>query len=94
MDTLTKRGFWGPDDLKQLQGNHIIVGTKQLRKRLDSGGVCWVFLARNADPAITAPLEDLCRRKCVPCSWVCSMAELGRACGIEVGTAAAATVAD
>lgn len=94
MDTLIKRGSLGPDDLKQLQMNHIIVGTKQLRKRLNSGGVCRVYLARNADPAITAPLEDLCRQKGVACSWVCSMADLGRACGIEVGAAAAATVAD
>ena len=84
----------GIDSLKELKDNHFIVGTKQLRKRLDRGGVLRVYLALDADPAITAPLEALCRQKGVDCSWVKRMLDLGRACGIEVGAAAAAVVAD
>lgn len=83
----------GFDDLKELEISHIIVGTKQLHKQLNRGGVCRVYLARNADPAITAPLEALCAKTGVEVLWVCSMQDLGRACGIDVGAAAAATVA-
>lgn len=94
MDTLIKRGSSGIDGLKELEMSHIIVGTKQLRKRLDRGGVRRVYLARNADPAITAPLEAQCIQLGVEVTWVRSMQDLGRACGIEVGAAAAATVAE
>lgn len=90
MDTLIKWDSTGTDDLKELQSNHIIVGTKQLRKALNRSGVRRVYLAQDADPAITAPLEDLCIRNGVPCSWVRRMLDLGRACGIDVGAAAAA----
>lgn len=94
MDTLNIRGSVGADGLPEPETDHIIVGTKQLRKALARGGVRRVFLARDADPAITAPLENLCVQKGVPCSWVRRMTDLGRACGIDVGAAAAATVAE
>ena len=71
----------------------LIVGAKQLRKALRAGTARQVFLAENADPAITEPLAALCQESCVAVSWVGSMNELGNACGIEVGTAAAAIVA-
>ena len=70
----------------------IVVGAKQLRKALLSGRARCVFLAENADPAVTEPLEELSRIKQVPITWVASMADLGRACGIDVGAAAAAAV--
>ena len=69
-----------------------VAGTKQLRKALAAGTVRRVYLAKNADPAITEPLAQLCREKAVPCAWVRTMAELGAACGIQVGAAAAATI--
>ena len=70
----------------------LIVGSKQLRKALENGRAKQVYLAENADPAITAPIEELCQKNCVSCVWVRSMQDLGRACGIEVGAAAAAAV--
>ena len=51
-----------------------------------------MFIWQNADPAITEQLYELCRSSAVAVSWVASMADLGRACGIEVGAAAAAVV--
>lgn len=68
----------------------IIVGAKQLRKAVNAGRARYVFLAENADPAITGPIEQLCQQQGVGVAWVPSMAELGRSCGIEVGAAAAA----
>lgn len=76
-------------------GDHsFIVGARQLRKALARRSVDRVFLARDADPAITAPLEELSRQQGVACVWVDKMSDLGRACGIEVDAAAAATVAN
>ena len=73
-------------------GKRIVVGTKQLKKAVLNGRVDCVFLAENADPIVTQPLEVLCESKNIPIRWVCSMADLGRACGIEVGAAAAAVL--
>lgn len=70
----------------------IVVGAKQLKKAILSGAARQVYLADNADPAITEPLEQLCLQNKIPYAHVRSMAELGRACRIEVGAAAAAVV--
>ena len=78
--------------LPDLTRNKVVVGTKQLKKALVSGRAKCVFLAENADPAITEPLEALCISGNIQLNWVGSMADLGRACGIEVGAAAAAVV--
>ena len=77
---------------KEIAGFSMVVGAKQLRKSLNSGRAQKVFLAKNADPAITEPLAQLCRQKKVPFIWVRSMTELGQVCGIEVGAAAAAAI--
>ena len=79
-------------DLPDLRDQKVVGGAKQLRKAMNSGRAQQVFLAENADPAITDLLADLCRQQQVDCSWVATMADLGRACGIEVGAAAAAVI--
>ena len=76
-------------DLKDCK---IVVGSKQLRKALNAGRAEYVFLAENADPALIEPIEELCGKLHIQITWVRSMAELGRACGIEVGAAAAAVI--
>ena len=75
-----------------LRREKVIVGAKQLRKALQSNRAQRVFLAENADPAIPEPIEALCSGDNIQIYWVSSMADLGRACGIEVGAAAAAVV--
>lgn len=79
-------------ELAGLPRRRTVVGAKQLRKALTSGRARQVFLARNADPTITEPLEALCLQNHVDYIWVRNMTDLGKACGIEVGAAAAATV--
>ena len=79
-------------DLLDLRSEKVVVGAKQLRKAMDSGRAKQVFLAENADPAITEPISEKCRNLSIRYSWVRTMAELGQACGIEVGAAAAAVV--
>ena len=68
------------------------MGAKQIRKALQAGRAQQVFLARNADPAITEPIVAFCKQHQVAYAWVSSMTDLGQVCGIEVGAAAAATV--
>jgi len=75
-----------------LRNYKVVVGTKQLRKALENGRAKCVWLAENADPAITEPLEALCLRCNVAYIWVPSKQDLGKSCGIEVGAAAAAAV--
>ena len=77
---------------KAISGKRVVAGAKQLRKALNSGVVCRVFLAEDADPAITEPIMVLCQRHTVEFAWVKSMTDLGKACGIDVGAAAAAAV--
>ena len=79
-------------NLPELTKCKTVVGAKQLRKALSNGTARAVFLAQNADPALTEPIEEMCLRSSVDCTWVPSMTDLGKACGIEVGAAAAAIV--
>lgn len=82
----------GEQALSRLSQSRVVAGAKQLRKAVLSGMAQEVFLAQNADPAITEPIEVLCKQHMVTCTWVRSMSDLGKACGIEVGAAAAAAV--
>ena len=75
-----------PDELKN---GKKVVGTKQLTKALRRGDVSEVYLAEDADPLLTSPVNFLAGELDIPVHWVPRMAELGKACGISVGTAAA-----
>ena len=79
-------------EMPDLAGKKIVVGTKQLKKAVAAGRARYVFLAENADPAVTDALAQLCRLNHIQFTWVRTMAELGSACGIEVGAAAAAII--
>ena len=78
--------------LAEFDRRRVVVGSKQLRKALEQGRATFVVLARDADPAITEPIEAICRRQHVRCAWIRSKKELGRLCGIDVAAAAAAAV--
>ena len=92
MDTMNDRKIPKCGALPDLTRQRVVVGSKQLKKALAKGSARYVYLAENADPAITEPLEALCRQNSIHFAWVRSMDDLGRACGIEVGAAAAAVV--
>lgn len=92
MDTKKERKMAVGKALAELAGKKTVVGAKQLRKALNSGLAKKVYLAQNADPALTEPIEALCQLKSVEYAWVKSMTDLGHACGIEVGAAAAAAL--
>jgi large subunit ribosomal protein L7A len=70
------------------------IGAKQTQKALEKGVVAVLFVARDADSHVTRPLADLGQSKGAEVIWVDSMITLGKACGIEVGAAAAAAVTE
>ena len=80
------------DIMAEKRRNTLVVGAKQIRKGLKAGRILRVYLAQNADPAITRPIMAACEKERIECIWVKSMTDLGSACGIEVGAATAAVV--
>lgn len=92
MDIISDKPMVFEEVKTEMFGKKILVGAKQLRKALSSGVASRVYLANDADPAITEPIMTLCQLHSVGFAWVRSMTDLGRACGIEVGAAAAAAV--
>ena len=92
MDMKKKHKIPDQGDLPDLSRQKLAVGAKQLRKAVRAGTVRCVYLAENADPALTQPLVELCADNQIQITWVASMETLGSACGIEVGAAAAAVL--
>ena len=79
--------------LTELSQGAKVVGVKQTRRALQDGRAARVFLAEDADPRVTGPVEELCREKDIPVERVSQMKELGSACGIAVPSAVAALLA-
>jgi len=77
---------------KVKQAGNISIGTKQTTKLVELGKAQEVFVAKDADPRITAKILSLCKKMGVQVTYVDSMKQLGKACGIEVGAAIAAVV--
>ena len=77
---------------KELSGAPLRIGTKQTTKAVEKGIAAKVFVAKDADPKITAKVIALANKMGVEIVYVDSMKHLGKACGIEVGAAMAAIV--
>ena len=69
-----------------------VVGLKQVRRALHQHTARRVYLACDADPRLTEPVEALCQAAGIAVVTDYTMAQLGRACSIAVGTAAAAAL--
>ena len=76
--------------LLEIRHKPKVVGVKQTKRALCDGKAVLVYLANDADPRVTGPIETLCSEKSVPVERVANMKELGSACGIAVGSAVAA----
>ena len=75
-----------------LTNREKVVGLKQTRRAVESGRASCVWLGTDADPAMAGPLRERCRREHITVVETMTMAQLGRQCGIAVGTAACATL--
>ena len=78
--------------LRDWNGQPKVVGVKQSRRAIREGRALQVFLATNADPALTGPLAELCAAAGVPVEQAATMEELGKAAGIQVGAAVVAVL--
>ena len=67
-----------------------VVGVKQSRKAIRDGRVRRVFLASDADPALTEPIAAECAAAGIPVETGRPMVQLGQACGIAVGASVVA----
>lgn len=77
---------------KVKQAAKVIIGTKHASKIVEQGKAVEVFVARDADPRITHKVIALCDKMGVTITYVDSMKQLGKACGIDVKAAVAAIV--
>ncbi|WP_075980310.1 50S ribosomal protein L7ae-like protein [Bacillus massilinigeriensis] len=75
---------------KVSQARKIIVGTKQTAKALKQGIVKEILIATDAEPRVTANVISIAKEQNVPITYVDSMKRLGKACNIDVKTAAVA----
>lgn len=66
------------------------VGAKQTLKAVEGGRARIVFLARDAEERVLAPIVRQAQQHGIEIVYVESMVQLGRICGIEVGAASAA----
>ena len=76
--------------LEKLKTANKVVGIKQLKRALKDRTAQTVFLAEDADPRLMEPLRAACEQAQVELVLVPTMQELGKACSIAVGAAAAA----
>ncbi|MCI2057199.1 MAG: ribosomal L7Ae/L30e/S12e/Gadd45 family protein [Oscillibacter sp.] len=76
--------------LTELASSNKVVGVKQSRKAVRDGRAVKLFLAQDADPAITQPLIAECTQRGIPVDCGSNLTQIGHACGITVGAAVAA----
>ena len=69
----------------ELASQEKVIGVKQSRKAIREGRAKRVYLAYDADPAITDPVADGCAEVGIPVETGYTMAQLGQACRITVG---------
>jgi large subunit ribosomal protein L7A len=78
--------------LDAMKGSDRVIGLKQVTKAVHKDNVSKVFTAEDADERVIAPIRELCASRGIPVETVKTMMELGKACNIEVGAAAAAVL--
>ncbi len=66
------------------------VGAKQTLKLIENGQAQVLYVAKDAEERVTAPLLQVAKEKSLEIVFVESMKDLGNACGIKVGAATAA----
>ena len=78
--------------ITELASREKVIGVKQSRKAVREGRAKRVYLACDADPAITEPVAVSCEAAGIPVETEHTMAQLGRACRITVGASVVAVL--
>ncbi len=82
------------ETMKELLSGPKVVGVKQTRRAVAAGRATKVYLACDADPMLLDPLRAACTLGSVMVEEGMTMAQLGKACAIAVGTAACAVLGE
>lgn len=80
--------------LDELKNTAMVIGTRQVIKHLNKSQIKKVFIAEDAEPHVIEPVKQLCRQMQIEVEMVENMEVLGRAVGIEVGSATVALLND
>ena len=78
--------------LDELKNSKKLVGIKQSLKAIDKDIVLKLFIAKDADPALTGVVKDLYEKKGIDIEFIETSIELGKACGINIGAACAVII--
>lgn len=78
--------------LEELKNLNKVVGLKQVAKAINEEGVKALYIAEDADPKVVEKIKLAAKQKNIDTIYVESMKKLGKACGIDVGAATAATL--
>ncbi len=77
---------------KLTRSDQFVVGVKQTAKAIEQGRAKEVFIARDAEERVVAKVIQLSQEAGLPITYVETMRELGKACGINVGASAVALI--
>jgi len=61
------------------------IGIKECCKALENNKALHAFVAKDAEERVTKPFVEICGQKAVEITYVDTMSNLGKACGIDVG---------
>ncbi|NTV90881.1 MAG: 50S ribosomal protein L7ae-like protein [Clostridiales bacterium] len=79
--------------LDALKSSNKAIGIKQSLKAVEGRNAKLVYIAEDSEEKVINRLKELCVENSVEVIYVESMKTLGKACGIEVGAAAACILA-
>lgn len=82
------------DNTRRRKEGRMRVGMKQTLQAVEQGMAEKVFVAQDADPRMVKRIVQLCGQRSIEVTYVDTMRNLGKACGIDVGAAMAALVVD
>ena len=80
--------------ITELASQEKVIGVKQSRKAIRDGRAKRVYVACDADPAITDPVAESCTAAGIPLENGHTMAQLGHACRITVGASVVAVLSE
>ena len=78
--------------LDTLKNAKKTIGVKQVTKAVEKDLAMTIYIAQDAEERLVEQLWTLCSEKNIPVDKTPTMAELGKACSIEVGAAAVAVL--
>lgn len=78
--------------LTKLKSGKRIVGTKQVKRRLDGNDITTVFIAKDANNKELFDIIKSCSNKSIDVVYVDSKKHLGQLCNIDVNAAVAALI--